>query len=125
VTSAGPEREGYSAGLRHGRAAARLSVRGVVQGVGFRPFVYALAQQWGVHGWVRNTSAGVEILAEAAPERLEAFVEALPREAPPRSHIASYERAPAEPEGAGAFVILESAAEPGAYQLVSPGNATC
>ncbi|HUK76030.1 MAG TPA: acylphosphatase, partial [Thermoleophilia bacterium] len=44
--------------------ARRLRVRGVVQGVGFRPFVYNLALRCGLHGWVRNTSAGVEIQIE-------------------------------------------------------------
>jgi len=108
-----------------GRAAVRLSVRGVVQGVGFRPFVYSLAQRHALTGWVRNTSAGVEILAEGAPADVEAFVEALPREAPPRSHIAAFERSGAEPEGATAFRILGSAVDPDAYQLVSPDIATC
>ena len=143
------------------RSAIRLSVRGVVQGVGFRPFVYALAQRHGIAGWVRNTSAGVEIFAQGAPAAVEAFATALPLEAPPRSHIAEYVRAAAEPEGAEAaeaegaeaeaaeaeeaevrgaeaggvkaegavaaraFVILESAVDPGAYQLVSPDIATC
>jgi len=107
------------------RSAVRLSVRGVVQGVGFRPFVYSLAQRHGIAGWVRNTSAGVEILAEGAPAAVEAFATSLPLEAPPRSRIADYERAAAEPEGAEAFAILESAVDPGAYQLVSPDIATC
>jgi len=107
------------------RAAARLSVRGVVQGVGFRPFVYSLAQRHALTGWVRNTSAGVEILAEGTPADVDAFVEALPREAPPRSHIAACERTVAAPEGATAFLILGSAVDPGAYQLVSPDIATC
>ena len=108
-----------------GRAAARLSVRGVVQGVGFRPFVYSLALRHALNGWVRNTSAGVEILVEGAPADVEAFVVALPREAPPRSHIAAFERSGAAPEGATAFVILGSAVDPDAYQLVSPDIATC
>ncbi|MCX6373352.1 MAG: acylphosphatase, partial [Actinobacteria bacterium] len=110
---------------RDGRAAARLSVRGVVQGVGFRPFVYSLAQRHTVTGWVRNTSAGVEILAEGTPADVDAFVLALPREAPPRSHIAAIERTGAAPEGASAFLILGSAIDPDAYQLVSPDIATC
>ena len=108
-----------------GRAAARLSVRGVVQGVGFRPFVYSLAQRHALSGWVRNTSAGVEILAEGAAADVDAFVDALPREAPPRSHIAAYERASAELEGGTAFRILDSAVDPHAYQLVSPDISTC
>jgi len=108
-----------------GRAAVRLSVRGVVQGVGFRPFVYSLAQRHALSGWVRNTSAGVEILVEGAPADVETFALALPREAPPRSHIAALERTRAEPQGATAFLILDSAVDADAYQLVSPDIATC
>ena len=106
-------------------AAERLRVRGVVQGVGFRPFVYALAARHGLSGWVRNTSAGVEIHVEGPAEAVDAFATALPGEAPPRAHIAEYTRAPGVPEGARGFVILESAAAPGEYQLVSPDIATC
>jgi hydrogenase maturation protein HypF len=107
------------------RAAVRLSVRGVVQGVGFRPFVYSLARRHGIVGWVRNTSAGVEILAEGTLAAVDEFATALPLEAPPRSHIAAYEQAAAEPEGADDFAILGSAVDPDAYQLVSPDIATC
>ncbi len=114
------------------RAAVRLSVRGVVQGVGFRPFVYALAARCGVRGWVRNTSAGVEVLAEGTPAEIAAFADALPAEAPPRSHISGYEVTDVPPGAAvdgpaagESFVILESAADPDAYQLVSPDIATC
>ena len=112
--------------------AVRISVRGVVQGVGFRPFVYSLAARRGVRGWVRNTSAGVEVLAEGAPADVAGFAEALPLEAPPRSHIAGYEvrevppgTAVDGPAAGASFVILESAEDPGAYQLVSPDIATC
>jgi hydrogenase maturation protein HypF len=115
-----------------GLSAVRLSVRGVVQGVGFRPFVYSLAMEHGVRGWVLNTSAGVEVLAEGDPSAVAAFAEALPREAPPRSHIAAYDVREVEPGQAvdgpasgDAFVILESRADPDAYQLVSPDIATC
>ena len=88
-------------------AAARLRARGVVQGVGFRPFVYSLAWRHGLAGWVRNTSAGVEIHVEGHEDEVEAFVAALPREAPPRAHIAELlTREPAEPEGAAGFAIL-------------------
>ncbi len=113
-------------------SAVRISVRGVVQGVGFRPFVYSLASRCGVRGWVRNTSAGVEVLAQGTPAEGAAFAERLPAEAPPRSHIAGYEVRKVPPgtavDGPAAndgFVILESAADPCAYQLVSPDIATC
>ena len=106
-------------------AATRLRVRGVVQGVGFRPFVYALAVRHGLDGWVRNTSAGVEIHVEGPRDAVDAFATALPGEAPPRAHIAEYTRAAAAPEGAHGFTILESAVAAGEYQLVSPDIATC
>ncbi|HET6496406.1 MAG TPA: carbamoyltransferase HypF [Thermoleophilia bacterium] len=107
------------------RSALHLSVSGVVQGVGFRPYVFGLARRHGIFGWARNTSAGVEIHAEGSPADVERFAAALPCEAPPRSHITSCSAAAALPEGSAAFAILESAAEPGAYQLVSPDLATC
>ncbi len=97
----------------------------MVQGVGFRPYVYALAGRHGISGWALNTSAGVEIHAEGAPADVERFAAALPQEAPPRSLITSYVVAAAPPEGSAAFTILASVAEPGAYQLVSPDLATC
>ena len=106
-------------------SARRLRVRGVVQGVGFRPFVYNLARRCGLHGWVRNTSAGVEIQIEGPETAVAAFRAALPREAPPRAFIASLDDEEAAAEGSAGFRILESAAEPSAYQLVSPDIATC
>ena len=107
------------------RKAVALRVRGVVQGVGFRPYIYGLATREGVEGWVRNTSAGVEILVEGVPAAVDAFVAALPREAPPRAFIAELVAEPATPQGSAGFVILGSAVDPGAYQLVSPDIATC
>ena len=104
----------------------------MVQGVGFRPFVYSLAVRHGLRGWVLNTSAGVEVLVEGSPDAVAGFCEALPGEAPPRSHIAAYEvrdvavGAAADGPAAGdAFIILESQDDPAAYQLVSPDIATC
>jgi len=108
-----------------GRVARELWVRGVVQGVGFRPFIYGLAGAHRLDGWVRNTSAGVQIVVEGPPAAVEAFCAALPEEAPPRSFIASLEVEDVEPSGASGFTIVESAAEPGAYQLVSPDIALC
>ncbi len=108
-----------------GVEAARLRVRGVVQGVGFRPFVYALAQEHHLAGWVRNTSAGVEIHVEGTPAALNDFAAALPRQAPPRAIVTECVREAADVSAAATFVILESAADPDAYQLVSPDLATC
>src|SRR5215213_11747462 len=64
-----------------------ISVRGIVQGVGFRPFVYALAQRHGLTGLVRNDAEGVHIEAEGSPEELELFLREIVVEAPPLAVI--------------------------------------
>jgi hydrogenase maturation protein HypF len=102
-----------------------VTVTGVVQGVGFRPFVYGLAQRLAVRGWVRNTSAGVEIHAEGPREVLDAFTRDVREEAPPRAYVATLTRAAAPHEDHEGFIIVESAPDPDAYQLVSPDIATC
>jgi hydrogenase maturation protein HypF len=106
-------------------AAQHVAVTGVVQSVGFRPFVYGLAGRLGVRGWVRNTSAGVEIHAEGDAATLDAFARAVREEAPPRAYVATLTRAAAPCEQHDGFVILESVPDPDAYQLVSPDIATC
>jgi hydrogenase maturation protein HypF len=118
-------REGAGEAPRAAEPAEFITVTGVVQGVGFRPFVYGLARRLGVRGWVRNTSAGVEVHAEGAGEVLDTFARDLRAEAPPRAYVASLTRAAAPFEGHDGFVILESAPDPDAYQLVSPDIATC
>jgi len=65
----------------------RLRVRGVVQGVGFRPFVYRLAQELGLSGWVRNDGGGVELEAQGSPGNLSALIARLHGEAPPLARI--------------------------------------
>jgi len=107
------------------RQALRLAIRGVVQGVGFRPFLFRLAAQHQLAGWVRNTSWGVELEIEGLSDDLEAFVCDLPLQAPPIARIESIARESAQPTGAEQFVILLSQAQDGAYQLISPDIATC
>jgi len=104
--------------------ASRFKVTGVVQGVGFRPFVYGLAVRLGLRGWVINTSSGVVIEAEGSPEALEAFARDLVAKAPPVAHIESVQRVDIPPNGWERFEIRESRAESG-YVLVSPDIATC
>jgi len=105
--------------------ARRLLVRGLVQGVGFRPFVYRLARRHGLAGWVRNASGEVEITVEGPPARLAAFREALEAEAPTLARITAVEEAPADASGAVEFRIVESAAAPDRRQPVAPDVATC
>ena len=86
-----------------------IRVSGVVQGVGFRPFVWRLARELGLAGWVRNDSRGVEIEVRGAAEQVKRLVERLQQEAPPLARINSVvarETAPAR-SGDG-FVIIDS-----------------
>lgn len=106
-------------------AALRIAVKGIVQGVGFRPTVYRLANRYHVRGWIRNTSWGVEIHAEGGGGELDAFCRALSEEAPPLAHVESVTCEPAACEDHELFAILKSEAQEGAYQLVSPDVATC
>ena len=103
----------------------RAGVRGVVQGVGFRPFVYRLAHDHNLKGWVLNHSGGVAIEVEGPAPTLDAFVHDLTAEAPPLARIISVEVEEAPPRGYERFEIRHSVAEEGCYQLISPDIATC
>ena len=70
-------------------------MKGIVQGVGFRPFVYNLASGLGLNGTVRNTSQGVEIVLEGQPGVIELFTNALQTQPPPLARIDSVEVQPA------------------------------
>lgn len=105
--------------------AFRIAITGVVQGVGFRPFVYTLAQRLAVRGWVLNHSGGVDIEAEGTPEVLAAFIAALRAEAPLLARIASLETSPVAPNGHTDFEIRHSEAQAGRFMLISPDVATC
>ncbi|MGB9620145.1 MAG: carbamoyltransferase HypF, partial [Armatimonadota bacterium] len=87
-----------------------LRVTGVVQGVGFRPFVYSLAQEQGLCGWVRNTSGSVEIDVEGPEEAVEAFAVALSARAPALARVSSVSMIEADPTGCATFEIVESSA---------------
>jgi len=100
-------------------------VWGVVQGVGFRPFVYRLAQEHHLKGWVRNTSGNVEIEVEGNEETLENFLSDLEAKAPPMARIERVEATFYPLKGYTEFQIWESLSREGQYQLVSPDIATC
>jgi hydrogenase maturation protein HypF len=104
---------------------ARISVRGVVQGVGFRPFVYQLAVKHNLRGWVRNTSEDVKIEVEGEGGAIDRFLVDLREKSPPLARIENITATNAPPAGYEKFKILESVAEAGKYQLVSPDIATC
>lgn len=108
-----------------GSSGVRIHVNGVVQGVGFRPFVYGLAKKFELTGWVRNTSAGVDIELDGRREILEAFIQALKDDAPPLAIIddiqVTWQAAVDHPE----FKIIHSEAVPQAFQPISPDVCTC
>jgi hydrogenase maturation protein HypF len=91
-------------------AAQRIRVTGVVQGVGFRPFVWRLARELSLAGWVRNDSAGVEIAVEGPTAGVKAMVERIRLEAPPLARIDEIRTSALQPQGLKEFRIAESAA---------------
>jgi hydrogenase maturation protein HypF len=106
-------------------ARRQICIRGVVQGVGFRPFVHNLARRLGLAGYVLNSSAGVVAEVEGARNALDHFVESLRSEAPPLARIEEMLVAEIDPLGERDFTIRESQAQEGEFVLVSPDVATC
>ncbi|MBE0430231.1 MAG: carbamoyltransferase HypF [Dehalococcoidia bacterium] len=104
---------------------ARIRVRGVVQGVGFRPFVYGLAARHGLGGWVCNTSEDVRIEVEGDTETIGQFEIDLRAQAPPLARIEDVAVELHPPVGYEGFEIRPSQALKGRYQLISPDVATC
>jgi hydrogenase maturation protein HypF len=107
------------------RARRRLRVTGVVQGVGFRPFVYSLALDLHLAGLVGNDSAGVLIEVEGPPSALDAFQTRLTTDAPPLAFIETVTAEPCAPTGSADFVIVESQAAAAQRTFISPDVAIC
>lgn len=105
--------------------AVDLCVRGVVQGVGFRPFVHRLALRHHVHGWVRNEAGSVRIHAEAGLPDLRAFVHDLHADAPPLARIDDLSEREAAINGVREFQVLDSDVTPTGRLPVSPDVALC
>jgi len=109
-----------------GKGAPSLLIRlyGIVQGVGFRPFVSRTADRFGIKGSVANKGSYVEVHAQGPDHALRAFLEALEKEPPERSTILKIDVDETEEETAAIFEIIESAKESGDI-FVSPDIATC
>jgi hydrogenase maturation protein HypF len=108
-----------------GGTARTLEVRGVVQGVGFRPFVWRLAARHRIRGWVRNDGGLVTIHAEGTEDALEAFATGLRVEAPPLARVEDVVVVAAAPEGFPTFEVDLSTDGASGVRLVSPDAATC
>ena len=103
----------------------KLKVTGLVQGVGFRPFVYRLARSHNLSGWVRNTSRGVEIEVEGPPAGLDLFACQLMTEAPSLARVEGVVSEAAAPLGQEAFVIAASASLAGTEAVIPPDVGLC
>jgi hydrogenase maturation protein HypF len=103
----------------------RVQINGIVQGVGFRPFVYNLALKHKVKGWVKNTSSGVEIEVDGQNDQLKIFVKELESEAPALASIDQITVTERPASGYHDFEILQSEAIPAAFQPISPDLAIC
>jgi hydrogenase maturation protein HypF len=103
----------------------QIRVHGIVQGVGFRPFVYNLAQSLRLTGYVLNSSAGVLIDVEGDPAQIERLQRELRENPPPLAQIEDIAVETLEPAGYRQFVIRESVDEPGQLAPVSPDVSTC
>ena len=109
----------------NGTARLKLSVRGAVQGIGFRPFVYRLATELGLGGWVNNSSQGVFLEVEGPRAALKQFLLRLETQKPPRSFIQSLESSWLDAAGYADFEIRESLTSGAKTALVLPDIATC
>src|SRR5215207_5360697 len=107
------------------RERREISVRGIVQGVGFRPFIYTLARRHGLTGLVRNDAEGVHIEAEGSPEELDSFLREIKEEAPPLAVIEAVSWRPLLVREEGDFRIEESREGVRRRALISPDVATC
>ncbi len=106
-------------------SACSIRIRGVVQGVGFRPFVYRLAQEHALSGWVRNGEEGVEIHVEGPSNQLNAFLLDVNAQAPPAASISAIEVRPAAPVGLAKFTIQESHGQSRPTTRISPDLPVC
>ena len=107
------------------KEARRIQVGGIVQGVGFRPFVYRLADEFGITGWVLNGERGVEIHAEGDAHALDGFERALVERPPPAAKIAEFDTSTAELRGFSGFEIHRSVHHESPTVRVSPDLPIC
>jgi hydrogenase maturation protein HypF len=102
-----------------------IDVRGIVQGVGFRPFVYKLAKSLDLSGFVFNSSSGVTIEIEGGQSKVDAFLRALRENPPQLAEITQIAASEVEAQMGAGFSILGSREEAGEFALVSPDAGTC
>lgn len=102
----------------------RIKVKGIVQGVGFRPFIFRLAEEYGIKGYVTNSSSGVEIEAVCTPKTLEKFISDIKKKCPPLANIIGISSETVPDAGYVSFSIEPSKVSAG-LTLVPPDTAMC
>ena len=104
---------------------AKITVKGVVQGVGFRPFVRRLAEEFGLRGWVKNTPAGVVMEVEGGKRSVKEFYDEITLRKPPPARIKEKKIVYQAPRGSRSFTIKESTSRQKKEVLISPDIAFC
>ena len=104
---------------------ARIIVRGIVQGVGFRPFIYRLANDHELNGWVLNSTEGVVIEVEGSTKRIEEFIADITLSAPPLAVVEKVESSFLPPIGYRSFIIQPSQEQQDKFVLISPDICIC
>lgn len=108
------------------KEARKVTIKGIVQGVGFRPFVYRVAQEESIAGWVLNDKEGVLVHAEAEPDALDAFIIRLSQEEPEAARVTQIDIADAQVQGFTAFSIqFSDSSEVENTTFISPDLGTC
>lgn len=111
--------------VANGREAVRVHITGLVQGVGFRPFIYRLAIKNKIRGWVENTTDGIHIKAVGEKAMMDGFLGDIQHSAPPAAEINHISIVPAQPNGEKEFVIAPSPPGGEASTEISPDIAVC
>lgn len=106
-------------------SAKRLEINGIVQGVGFRPFIYQLANRYGLKGEVANTATGVTLILEGPSGRIQQFVDDLPHRKPPLANIVEITEKPQAITGFDSFSIVKSRGSATRQTLISPDVRVC
>jgi hydrogenase maturation protein HypF len=103
----------------------RITVNGIVQGVGFRPYIFKLARELNLVGFVSNSSSGVNIEIEGSEQTISSFLERFPVEAPPLSYISEIQSINIEPQHSESFTIRISESDKDVQTLISPDVSIC
>ena len=103
--------------------AKKILTQGIVQGVGFRPYIYRLAKDLNLNGYVRNLGNVVEIILEG--DNIDLFIDRLPKEVPPIAKIDSMKTEDIAREGFDDFTIIESSNEFSGVSVIPPDIAIC